>query len=49
MFPLSIKKDMSSEKQISTQLNSTDITFATEDRNKIDAHKDILTTISFYI
>ena len=34
-------------KQISTQLNSIDITFATGHRNKTDTHKDILTTVSF--
>ena len=49
MFPFGIKKDMSSEKLISTKLKSTDINFATEHINKIDAHKDTLTTISCYI
>ena len=34
-------------KQISTHLNSTDITFVTEYRNKTDTHQDILTTVSF--
>ena len=48
MYPLGIKKDISSEKQIPTQLNSTHKT-ATEDINNIDAHKYILTTVSFFI